>query len=179
MIYYNFLKETPDFPVVKFDYDDVEQAEARRFFKDQQLGLNKFESQQRWMGYLGELAFREYLIQAGIEYEHHNTDSNKDLYDFTVSGVKIDVKTTVRRRHPTLEDHAVVPLEQINNSYDALVFVSYDPTKGWAYLLGKISKDRFKKESILLARGERDPEEGFMAIHSCYRIKAKHLACFE
>lgn len=53
------------------------------------------ERRDRYYGILGELIFKDWLDNKGIEYDHGFTIGSSDDYDFLVKGLKIDVKTAV------------------------------------------------------------------------------------
>lgn len=169
---------------VEFNDDEIADAVKRRSSKDKYVGKNKFESGQRWMGYLGEVAYRRFLDSFGhIDYIYHNIANGKDSHDFTVDGkngkeLRVDVKTTVRRRPPKDNDKAVVPEEQIDNPYNYLVFISYDPIEKVAYILGGMNKHNFKMTAEYMQEGQIDPVNNFKAIHSMYRTEVKKLDRF-
>jgi len=57
-----------DFWTVRFTEQDVENAKERRKLKDTFVRGNRFDSDNRWIGYLGEVAFKDWLDKMTVDY---------------------------------------------------------------------------------------------------------------
>jgi len=139
-----------------FSEAEIKGYSERRASKDSHGWGNKFEGEQRWTGYPGEISFRDFLIENGIEHEHHNTVDEKDKKDFTVGGCNIDVKTVATTVEPQGYYGCEVEKSQVGNRHvDTYVFVRFNTKSNTAFVLGWIPKDEFIRKSVLRKPGEK------------------------
>jgi hypothetical protein len=130
----------------KIEFIPYEVSQAR---ENQPSWDARFESESRWIGQLGEEAFRRWCLQEGVEY----TDFTHDgpcWVDFEALGKKIDVKTIGTKWYPKKHYACNVDSDQnvANVDADTYVFVRFIHEKNYALLVGWISKKNFNKNCV-------------------------------
>jgi hypothetical protein len=150
----NKLRES-DWYTIQFSEEDVKKAKAIRASKDRNQWGNRFESETRWVGYLGEIAFRCWLNEVGFGYRHYDLRDEKDIRDFTVGLLEIDVKTLVQKKYPQMYYNCEVNESQLDNDMvNAYVFCRYMIDSNEVIVLGWIPKKDFLKRSWERKKGD-------------------------
>ena len=117
---------------------------------------NKFESDTRWIGYLGEQIFKEWLDKTKIPYHYWRESETKDIRDFTVGRLEIDVKAVGTNFFPQNNYGCQVVCSQLGNeNVNAYVFCRYLLKENKVVIMGWLPKDEFLEISRLCKAGEQ------------------------
>jgi hypothetical protein len=139
----NRVKEK-DWFIIKFSDYEIEEAKKIREEKDKNLGENRFNSETRWVGYLGEIAFRYWLRELGLKHTYWDFRDRKDKRDFTLDSLEIDVKTIATNYYPKMHYSCAVLSGQVTNEVvNTYVFVRYILPTNIAIVMGWLSKKEF------------------------------------
>lgn len=171
---------------LKFNNEIIEKIKTRRKLKDEKMGGNYFEYENRWAGDIGELTFREWLKKYPRIFAlttHYTNQETKDLMDFSIGdNYKIDVKTTYAKyRQPTLFDNCIVNSNQIekNNTdqkINCYVFCRFFEQDLTCYIMGFIFYDEFISKSNRWNKGDIIRENvNFVAMADCYDVLVLNL----
>lgn len=160
---------------VEFSDEEVREAKKRREYKDSNKWGDHFDSETRWVGYLGEIAFRAWLNQYGFAYKHWNQRDAKDTRDFTFGKLEIDVKTTSTKYPPKMFYGVEVLVSQLGNeNVNAYVFCRYNLENNVATVLGWLPKDEFIEKSIERKAGDK-VTESFTVRADMLEVKIQQL----
>ena len=145
-----------DWYIVEFTEEEVAEAKRIRTEKDKNNWGDHFSSDTRWIGYLGEIAFKCWLEEMGMTFHHWDYIDRKDIRDFTVSSLEIDVKTVGTNYFPRESYGCTVAVAQLDNEVvNAYVFCRFILEERRAIVMGWIPKDEFIKLSKGHKKGER------------------------
>jgi len=145
-----------DFWTVRFTEQDVEEAKERRKLKDTFVRGNRFDSDNRWIGYLGEVAFKGWLDKMTVDYTWWNKERAADIQDFSVTGgLEIDVKTLSSTKYFPKSHHGCqVAVKQLDNEgVDTFVFCTFILDSYEMVVKGWVSKEEFMEKSELKQAG--------------------------
>lgn len=146
-----------DWYIVQFDASEVVEAKKIRELKDSNKWGNRFDSSTRWTGYLGEMAFKFWLDQLGLQYTHWNFIEVKDKRDFTVGRLEIDVKTIATNFFPRKSYSCLVACSQLDNeNVNAFVFCRYLLKEDKVVIMGWLPKEEFLDKSIFREKGYQE-----------------------
>ena len=121
-------------------------------------------------GFLGEIMMRKYF---------NAEQSNTYDYDLTLpDGMTVDVKT--KRTSVKPKEHYDCSIAALNTKqrcdYYAFVRVLNDYSRGW--FLGLIPKEDYFKSSLLMRKGDIDPDNNFTVKTDCYNMSINNLAIY-
>lgn len=114
-----------------------------------------FDTGHRWVGKLCEDTFVDLCEKENIKVKNH-TRSGPSWTDFTVAGMKIDLKAVVTKYYPK-EDYACNILKKQfdqNKEVTHYIFCRFIETKNTVVFLGIISKRRFEKDKVERMAGD-------------------------
>lgn len=136
--------------------EEVAQAQEERDIKDERLkNDNIFDSPHRWAGTLGELAVMKWFQDQNVTYEYFPTLFRKDIKDFKVKTLNIDVKTRTHYYDPECEDMALVANNQLGNTnVNFYIFCWFVPRFKKITILGHCSKKTFLDYRTEFEQGE-------------------------
>jgi len=144
-------------------------AKKMREDRDRQYGniYVEAETDERWVGDLGEIAFNSWLKHEGVQGFQWVLDDVAGQPDFvTDRNVRIGVKS-VKRKVPPLESYtAQITARHAAEPIDHYFFMSYEYTKHRMWLLGGIERERFLREARYHTAGEW--------VHNHYQIREGH-----
>lgn len=153
-----------------FDVTDeqITKAEKIRKSRDEQYGniYQEVDSDLRWVGDLGEICFNSWLKTNGINEFIWHIDNAAGKPDFTINGIKIDVKTVKRKVPPRMDYTAQITARHKETPTDELFFLSYEFQKKRIWFLGGISKNVFLSKATYYKAGD--------IVHSNYTIREGH-----
>jgi len=144
-------------------------AKTIRAERDQQYGniYRETETDERWVGDLGEIVFKSWLNHVGIAGFQWITDNAAGNPDFIMPpDTKVGVKTVKRKVPPRAGYTAQVTAQHANEPIDYFFFMSYEITKAKMWLLGGISKEDFLHHAVYYPAGAR--------VHANYQIREGH-----
>lgn len=130
---------------------------AARDSEARSLGVRShFESDLRWVGDLGEVAFDRWLRESlGIEPLHSWNGGVDGKPDFEVAGHRVGLKTRYSNVTTRADFYAVVPAQHLDREQeDEWFFANYETRAGRLVLLGGIDKVRFREEARFVDTGE-------------------------
>ncbi|WP_042860403.1 hypothetical protein [Dickeya sp. NCPPB 3274] len=144
-------------------------AQQIRAERDQQYGniYSETETDERWVGDLGEMVFNSWLKHEGIKNFEWILDNTAGQPDFvTELNTRIGVKT-VKRKVPPLENYtAQITARHANEPIDQFFFMTYELPKRRMWLLGGIERTSFLQEARYYNAGEW--------VHEHYQIRKGH-----
>lgn len=148
-----------------------EEAEAKkiRVDRDRQYGniYDEADTDERWVGDLGEIAFNSWLSHKGIQNFNWILNNAAGQPDFvTAKGVRIGVKTVKRKVPPRADYTAQITARHAHEPIDQFFFMSYEIAQRRMWLLGGIDRERFLKEARYYGEGEW--------VHDNYQIRRGH-----
>lgn len=144
-------------------------AKKNRKERDAEYGNIYYEkeSDERWVGDLGEFAFKSWLKSQNIEGYKWLLKNAAGKADFIMSNSStVDVKTVKRKVAPLPYYTAQITAQHIDENVDHYFFMSYEYDKKQMWFLGGITKANFKKHAKYYAEGED--------VHSNYTIREGH-----
>ena len=148
---------------------DIERAKEIRARRDERY-RNIFaqeETDQRWVGDLGEICVAAWLDAEGVPYEWLCGDDAAGKHDFTVCGWRLGVKTVKRSVNVRADYTAQVTDSHVQGEpSDGYFFLSYHMAQNTMWLLGAIGRKRFMQHATKF--------EGGQAVHGNYRIRENH-----
>lgn len=156
------------FFIIDVTDDQIAKAETIRKTRDEQYGniYQEVDSDLRWVGDLGEICFNNWLKGNGlIGFKWHlNNAAGKP--DFTINGIRVDVKTVKRKVPPRMDYTAQITAKHKDSPVDELFFISYEFQKKRLWLLGGISKKNFLARATYYQAGD--------SVHANYIIREGH-----
>jgi hypothetical protein len=120
----------------------------------------------RWVGDLGEIVFNHWMKEEGIGGFEWHLDNAAGKPDFTVNGIRIDVKTVKRKVPPEPHYTAQITARHISHPIDELFFLSYEFLKKKMWLLGGAKMSAFIQFARYYGEGEY--------VHKDYQIRKGH-----
>jgi hypothetical protein len=125
------------------------------------------DTDERWVGDLGELVFNSWFKHEGVEGFAWIRDDAAGKPDFvTARGVCIGAKT-VKRKVPPLRDYtAQITARHAEEPIDQYFFMSYELAKRRMWLLGGIARADFLRDARYYGAGEK--------VHAHYEIRPGH-----
>lgn len=150
--------------------DETEnRAKQMRAERDKKYGniFSEFNTDERWVGDLGEIALDYWFTHKGIRDVKWIVDDAAGKADFiTPSGTRIGAKTVKRKVAPQPDFTAQITAKHANEPVDQLFFMTYQIQERCMWLLGGISKDIFLREAIYYPAGEW--------VHPNYQVRQGH-----
>jgi hypothetical protein len=146
----------------------ISKAKDIRKKRDQQYGniYQEVDSDLRWVGDLGEICLNKWLKNKGwAEYSWH-IDNTAGKPDFTINGIRIDVKTVKRKVPPRMNYTAQITARHKNSPVDELFFFSYEFQIKRLWFLGGIKKKDFLDKADYYKAGDN--------VHANYVIREGH-----
>ena len=145
-----------------------EKAQRIREQRDVQYG-NIFleeDTDLRWVGDLGEIWFNDWLKGNKISDVRWHLDNAAGKPDFTIQGVRVDVKTVKRKVAPKPGYTAQITGRHKDHPIDELFFLSYEFQEKRLWLLGGITMPAFLSAATYYGEGD--------AVHENYIIRKGH-----
>ncbi len=142
-----------------------------RRFRDEKYGniYAEEETDERWVGDLGEIVFKSFLTSRKISKENYEwiLEDAAGKADFIMmDSSMIDVKT-VKRKVPVQPCYtAQITAQHINEDVQHYFFMSYQNHVKKMTLIGGISKSEFKRHAVYYGEGAK--------VHSNYTIRKGH-----
>lgn len=127
------------------------------------------ETDERWVGDLGEYVFKSFLTSRGISKESYEwiLENAAGKADFIMmDGSTVDVKTVKRKVQVQPGYTAQITAKHIDEDVEHYFFMSYQNKVRKMTLLGGISKSEFKKNAIYYGEGAQ--------VHRDYIIRKGH-----
>jgi len=157
-----------------------ERAKRMRAERDRQYGniFAEANSDERWVGDLGEIAFNSWLKHNKINDHEWILTGAAGRPDFVLAnGVRLGVKT-VKRQGPPYEDYtAQITARHIDEPIDQFFFMSYDIVSHEMWLLGGIDQARFLQQARYYKAGDFvHPHYQIRPGHEIYNIEIMKLA---
>lgn len=146
-----------------------EQAKEMRAERDLQYRntYTETETDERWVGDLGEMVFNSWLEQEHVQGFKWVLDDTAGKPDFvTASNKRIGVKTVKRKVPPRKSYGAQVTAIHAHEPVDHFFFMSYEIAKRRMSLVGGIERARFLQKARYYGPGE--------LVHKHYRIRKGH-----
>ncbi|WP_202406073.1 hypothetical protein [Hufsiella ginkgonis] len=146
----------------------VEKAQMIRARRDLLYG-NIYEEEDtdlRWTGDLGEICFNHWLKRSGVRDAQWHLENAAGQADFTINGVRTDVKTVKRKGPPRLDYTAQITARHKDHPIDQLFFMSYEYPAEKMWFLGGISMAGFIAAAAYYGQGEQ--------VHEHYRVRKGH-----
>ncbi|PWC10033.1 hypothetical protein B4923_18040 [Brenneria roseae subsp. americana] len=146
-----------------------ERAKQIRAERDRQYGniYTEAETDERWVGDLGEMAFNSWFKHEGIQNFQWILDDAAGQPDFvTELNTRIGVKTVKRKVPPRETYTAQITARHTEEPIDQFFFMSYELSKRRMWLLGGIKRTRFLQEARYYSAGEW--------VHKDYQIRQGH-----
>lgn len=144
-------------------------AQVLRAQRDQKYGniYTEQASDLRWVGDLGEIAFKSWLNHSGVAGAKWQIEDAAGREDFLLpTGEKIGVKTVKRKVPPTPEFTAQVTAQHANEPVDEFFFLCYQFQINKMWFLGGIRKEAFLSKAKYYKAGE--------CVHPAYQIRPGH-----
>lgn len=144
-------------------------AKAIRAERDRLYGNIYAESDtdQRWVGDLGEMVFNSWLKHQGIKGFNWILDAAAGKPDFiTALNIRIGVKAVKRKVPPRMDYTAQITAQHAHEPIDHYFFMTYEINERRMWLLGGIDRERFLREARYYAAGEW--------VHPNYQIRPGH-----
>lgn len=146
-----------------------QQAQHVRADRDRQYGniYSEAQTDERWVGDLGELVFNSWLKHSGVQNFQWIKDNAAGKPDFvTANNVRIGVKTVKRKVPPQMSYTAQITARHAKEPTDHFFFLSYEflPRKMW--LLGGIDQKTFLTQARYYSAGDW--------VHDNYQIRPGH-----
>lgn len=125
------------------------------------------DTDERWVGDLGEMVFNAWFKNKGVEGFEWIQDDAAGRPDFiSASGIRIGVKT-VKRGGPPKENYtAQVTAKHADEPIDQFLFMSYEIDERKMWILGGIDRETFKKQAKYYSAGDQ--------VHAHYQIREGH-----
>jgi hypothetical protein len=156
-------------------------GKAKKYAKIDSSNFNsktiKKDNVGRLVGYIAELGFKQHLNSKEIEYTWDGGNSYD--YDFTIGGVRVDLKTKDRTVAPRI-DYECSIAEYSNQDCEYFIFASLERNKAKniynrLWILGFISKDEYMKKSNQLRVGDIDPSNNWTVKEACRNLAISEL----
>lgn len=148
----------------------------------QYLQDNGGEIQAKLEGTIGEVAVETWLQSNQIWFED---DRGNHTHDYSLNNDTLEVKTKVRTVPPSLGYECSIPEYTMNmQTANIYAFVSLTQIEDKelsmekypeAYIVGIISKQRFKSLARFYKKGDVDPSNNFTFKKSCYNVYIKEM----
>jgi len=121
-------------------------------------------------GFLGEVLVRKLL---------KGKQTNSYDYDLTLfDGKTVDVKTKRTKVRP--KEYYDCSIAKLNTKqkchYYAFVRILSDMSKAW--FIGLIPKETYFKNSLLLKKGEIDPDNNYVVKSDCYNVSINNIEIY-
>lgn len=146
-----------------------ERAKQIRAERDRQYGniYAETETDERWVGDLGEMAFNSWLKHEGIQDFTWVLDGAAGKPDFvTAAGIRIGVKTVKRQVPPRIDYTAQITARHAAEPIDHYFFMTYEIAERRMWLLGGIEREHFLHGARYYGGGEW--------VHPKYQIRPGH-----
>ncbi|MCH9662321.1 MAG: hypothetical protein K0U66_01505 [Gammaproteobacteria bacterium] len=146
-----------------------QRAKQVRAERDQQYGNIYTEAQtdERWVGDLGEIAFNSWLKHEGVTNCRWILDNAAGKPDFvTATNTRIGVKTVKRKVPPKIGYTAQITARHAAEPTDYFFFLIYEFQMRRMWLLGGIEQQRFLQQARYYSAGEW--------VHANYQIRPGH-----
>jgi hypothetical protein len=144
-------------------------AKKIRRDRDEQYGniFEEVDSDERWVGDLGELVFNNWLKHHKVAGYSWELDRTAGAADFKLAtGERVGVKSVKRKLPPKKGYTAQITARHAGEPIEQFFFLTYEIAKRKMWLLGGIEKDRFLREAIYYSEGEK--------VHPNYTIRPGH-----
>lgn len=154
---------------VSIDPQYETRAREVRQERDRQYGniFTEAETDERWVGDLGEIAFSSWLKHEGIHNAKWITDNAAGQPDFIIPpDVRVGVKTVKRKVPPRSGYTAQITARHAGEPIRQFFFLTYEFQKRQMWLLGGIDRDRFLAEARYYGAGEW--------VHPNYQVRNGH-----
>lgn len=151
------MSHKEDWYQVEFTEAYVEEVKKKKIDWKQNL---QGDVKTRWVGELGEEAFRLYMktIKRPIK---DKTQNGASWVDFEIDFMKVDVKTVATNYFPT-EEYAcnISPIQhERNKEADTYVFARYIIPQRIVVILGWVSKHEFEINALTRMSGDKVTEK--------------------
>jgi len=145
-----------------------QQAKETRQQRDKLYGNIYLEesSDIRWVGDLGEICFKKWIQQNSITKFEWHLEKSTNAPDFTINGLRIDIKTVKRQGPPKRSYTAQITAQHKTHPIDELFFMSYEFQQKRMWLLGGIKMSEFINKARYYKEGEY--------VHPNYQIRKGH-----
>jgi len=156
---------------IVLDVDEAHEKQAREFRakRDRLYGniYSERETDERWVGDLGEFAFKSWLNQkSNLQYEWIKENAAGKA-DFIINpNISVGVKTVKRQAEPKINYTAQITAKHAKEPTDYFFFLSYDFIKRQMWFLGGIGRQEFLNHARYHRAGEW--------VHSNYQIREGH-----
>lgn len=146
-----------------------ERAKRLRLERDLQYGniYSVAKTDERWVGDLGEMAFKSWLRHEGIEDFDWILDGAAGQPDFVMTGgARVGVKTVKRKVPPRMGYAAQITARHAEEPVDQFFFLTYEIDRKRMWFLGAIDRGSFLRESRFYGAGEW--------VHPNYQVREGH-----
>lgn len=149
--------------------DHEQHAKNMRSERDKQYGNIYTEAQtdERWVGDLGEIAFKSWLKHEGITDFQWIKDDAAGKPDFIIgNNTRIGVKTVKRKVRPRADYTAQITARHTDEPADFFFFLTYEIKNRCMWLLGGIEQQEFLQQARYYSAGEW--------VHDKYQVRPGH-----
>jgi hypothetical protein len=144
-------------------------AKKIRAERDERYGNIYLEKQsdERWVGDLGEIAFKSWLKNRGVIDFKWITNDAAGEPDFIITpNIRVGVKTVKRKVPPRSGYTAQITAKHASEPTDYFFFMTYEISQKKMWLLGAITHELFMSEARYYSAGEW--------VHPNYQIRHGH-----
>ena len=144
------------------------EANAIRVERDRRYGNLYVEEQsdERWVGDLGEIAFNHWLWENRVEGVDWVREESAGQSDFIIGELQIDIKTVKRIVAPRYDYTAQISAKHKDYPANQLFFMSYEIPHNKLWLLGGMEKEEFIKFAQYYGEGQW--------VHANYQVRKGH-----
>lgn len=154
--------------VTDIEAADVDRAKAMRARRDALYGniYDARDTDERWVGDLGEMCLDAWLEVEGIGHDWLAGDRAAGMHDFTVAGWRMDAKAVKRKVEVRPGYTAQITARHAHEPVDGYFFMTFHTERNAMWLLGAKGRRRFLREATYYGPGEW--------VHQNYRIREGH-----
>jgi len=159
------MLEIYDIYTIPFSIQAVEKIKKinkQRDYNANPTNYNNYgaEFNTTWVGLAGELAFKHFLDLNPVEYRYYSDIRTKDIVDFDVYSLNIDVKTSSCKTEPQLYWNCGVSEPQFDKTIEqkkvnCFLFCNYNLLTNEASVLGFLHISDFQKLAKFTPQGTK------------------------
>lgn len=147
---------------------DMDRAKAMRARRDARYGniYASRDTDERWVGDLGEMCLDAWLEAEGIGHDWLAGDEASGMHDFTVAGWRMDAKAVKRKFEVRPGYTAQITARHASEPVDGYFFMTFHTETNAMWLLGAIGRQRFLGDARYYG-----PDEW---VHPNYQVRKGH-----